>query len=147
MLRQQAISAARAEYEKAGYNLSDMQMGFLARMGAIMLMLAALGMLMSIAIGFVASRTGGRIGLELRRKLFAKVVSFSESEISHFSAASLITRATNDIQLIQNVSVMLLRMILSAPIPCSRRNHHGHGHERLNGLDHRSLRSLRCSHL
>ncbi len=116
MLRQQAISAARAEYEKAGYNLSDMQMGFLARVGVIMLALAALGMLMSIAIGFVASRTGGRIGLELRRKLFAKVVSFSESEISHFSAASLITRATNDIQLIQNVSVMLLRMILSAPI-------------------------------
>ncbi len=116
MRDQMALAAARSEYEKAGYELADLQMGFLWRTGALMLALAALGMAMSILIGFVASRTGGKIGYELREKLFARVVSFSENEISNFSAASLITRGTNDIQLIQNVSVMLLRMILSAPI-------------------------------
>lgn len=116
MREQQAISAARQEYEDAGYNLTDMQMGFLVRVGAMMLGLAALGMAMSILIGFVASRTGAKIGYDLRNKLFTRVVSFSEAEIGKFSAASLITRGTNDIQLIQNISVMLLRMVLSAPI-------------------------------
>lgn len=116
MQQQVALAAARAEYEKAGYELSDIQMGFLARTGALMLGLAALGMIMSILIGLIASRTGAKIGFSLRSKLFSKVVSFSESEVSEFSAASLITRGTNDIQLIQNISVMLLRMILSAPI-------------------------------
>lgn len=116
MLHQQAISAARSEYEQLGYDLTDMQFSYLLRIGLAMLGLAALGMAMSILIGFVASRTGGAIGRDLRNELFAKVVSFSENEISQFSAASLITRGTNDIQLIQNVSVMLLRMVLSAPI-------------------------------
>lgn len=116
LISQQALAAAKAEYEAAGCDLQDMQMSFLLRMGAIMLALAALGMLMSICIGFVASRTGAKIGFDLRSKLFSRVVSFSEGEISRFSAASLITRGTNDIQMIQNISVMLLRMALSAPI-------------------------------
>ncbi|MCI8469022.1 MAG: ABC transporter ATP-binding protein [Eggerthellaceae bacterium] len=116
MIDQQALAAARAEYEDVGYDLTGMQMGFLLRVGGMMLGLAALGMAMSILVGLVAARTGAAIGYELRTTLFRRVVSFSEGDIGRFSAASLITRGTNDIQLIQNVSVMLLRMVLSAPI-------------------------------
>ena len=113
---QQALAAARAEYEDAGYDLAALQMAFLLRTGAAMLGLAALGMAVSICVGLVAARTGARIGYELRSALFSRVVSFTEGDIGRFSAASLITRGTNDVQLIQNVSVMLLRMVLSAPI-------------------------------
>ena len=116
MLEQRAISASIAEYEAVGYDLTAMQFGFLARVGAIMAAIAALGMIIAILISYVASRTGAHIGRGLRDKIFARVVSFSEKEISKFSAASLITRGTNDVQLIQNVSIMLMRMVLYAPI-------------------------------
>ena len=113
---QQAIAAAKAEYESLGYNLSDMQMGYLVRIGLLMLGLAALGMVAAVLVGFIASRTAAKAGATLRSKLFRRVVSFSDAEVQSFSAASLITRGTNDIQLVQMVTVMLLRMVLYAPI-------------------------------
>lgn len=115
-IEQVAINAAKQEYEDVGESLADLQIGFLIRVGALMLLLAGASMMLSIGVGFVASRTGARIGYDLRNQLYKKVVSFSEKEISRFSTASLITRGTNDIQLIQNVSIMLMRMILFAPI-------------------------------
>lgn len=113
---QQAIAAARSEYEALGYNLSDLQMNYLTRIGLMMLGLAALGMVVAILVGFIASRTAAKVGATLRAKLFRQVVSFSDAEVQSFSAASLITRGTNDIQLVQMVTVMLLRMVLYAPI-------------------------------
>ena len=113
---QQAIAAAKAEYESLGYNLSDMQMGYLVRIGLLMLGLAALGMVAAVLVDFIASRTAAKVGATLRSKLFRRVVSFSDAEVQSFSAASLITRGTNDIQLVQMVTVMLLRMVLYAPI-------------------------------
>ena len=113
---QQAIAAARAEYEQLGYNLSDIQMRYLVRIGLTMLGLAALGMAVAILVGFLASRTAAKVGATLRAKLFRRVVSFSDAEVQSFSAASLITRGTNDVQLIQMVTVMLLRMVLYSPI-------------------------------
>ena len=113
---QQAIAAAKAEYESLGYNLSDMQMGYLVRIGLLMLGLAALGMVAAVLVGFIASRTAAKVGATLRSKLFRRVVSFSDAEVQSVSAASLITRGTNDIQLVQMVTVMLLRMVLYAPI-------------------------------
>lgn len=117
-LSQYGVESAEelAAYQAAGVDLHETQVSFLLSTGAEMLALAALGMMMSICIGLVASRTGAKIGFELRFKLFSQVVSFSEGEISRFSAASLITRGTNDIQMIQNITTMLLRMALSAPI-------------------------------
>ena len=99
---QQAIAAAKAEYESLGYNLSDMQMGYLVRIGLLMLGLAALGMVAAVLVGFIASRTAAKVGATLRSKLFRRVVSFSDAEVQSFSAASLITRGTNDVTLIQN---------------------------------------------
>ena len=116
LLPQQAIEAAKAEYEAIGYDTSAMQMGYLLRVGALMLGLTALGMLAAIGVGFVASRTAAGIGRTLRQRLFERVVAFSDREVQGFSAASLITRGTNDIQQIQMVTVMLLRMVLYAPI-------------------------------
>ena len=113
LVEQQAIAAARSEYEALGYDLTSVQMTYLVTVGVKMLALAGLSMVLSV---LVASRTGARIGYDLRKALFSKVVSFSEAEIGAFSAASLITRGTNDVQLVQNVSIMLVRMVLYAPI-------------------------------
>ena len=116
LVEQQAIEAAKAEYETLGYDVDGMQMDYLIRTGLIMLCFAAVGMVAAILVGLIASRTGAKIGAQLREKLFARVVSFSDAEVQGFSAASLITRGTNDIQLIQMTLTMLMRMVLYAPI-------------------------------
>ncbi len=88
----------------------------LVSLGTTML-LFALGMLVTnVLISLIASRTGAKIAHDLRQRFFNKVVSFSAANIDSFSAASLITRGTNDIQQIQFVAVMLQRVVLYAPI-------------------------------
>lgn len=116
LIAQQGLAAARAEYEQLGYDLDAMQTDYLAATGAKMLGLAALGMAIAVMVGFLASRTAAKVGRNLRERLFNQVVGFSDAEIQSFSAASLITRGTNDVQLVQMVTVMLLRMVLYAPI-------------------------------
>ncbi|MDO4502920.1 MAG: ABC transporter ATP-binding protein [Coriobacteriia bacterium] len=116
LLQQQGIAAAQKEYQALGRDLGAMQMDYLLRTSAIMLGMAALIMAAMIAVSLVASRTGARIGRDLRQRLFARVMEYSAAEIDSFSAASLITRGTNDIQLIQNICTMLLRMVIYAPI-------------------------------
>ena len=116
LIAQQGLAAARAEYEQLGYDLDAMQMDYLAATGAKMLGLAALGMVIAVMVGFLASRTAAKVERSLRERLFNQVVGFSDAEIQSFSAASLITRGTNDVQLVQMVTVMLLRMVLYAPI-------------------------------
>ena len=116
LIAQQGLAAARAEYEQLGYDLDAMQMDYLVATGAKMLGLAALGMVIAVMVGFLASRTAAKVGRSLRKRLFNQVVGFSDAEIQSFSAASLITRGTNDVQLVQMVTVMLLRMVLYAPI-------------------------------
>lgn len=116
IIEQQAIVAAKAEYEKLGYDMGSLQMSYLFSIGAKMLGVAAVMMLASIAVGFLASRTAAKVARGLRERLFARVLAFSDAEVQAFSAASLITRGTNDIQQIQMVLVVLLRMVLYAPI-------------------------------
>lgn len=116
LIAQQGLAAARAEYEQLGYDLDAMQMDYLVATGAKMLGLAALGMVIAVMVGFLASRTAAKVGRSLRERLFNQVVGFSDAEIQSFSAASLITRGTNDVQLVQMVTVMMLRMVLYAPI-------------------------------
>lgn len=116
LIEQQGIAAAKLEYEAAGEDVSSMQVAYLARTALTMMGFVALGVLISVVVSLLAARTGARIGATLRSKLFARVVSFSDAEVQRFSAASLITRATNDVQQIQTTSTMLLRMVLYAPI-------------------------------
>ena len=103
-------------YKAAGVDLFPIQMAYLLRIGGLMLLAAAGSMVLDVAAGFVSARTGAKIGRDLRRRLFARVVAFSDAEINQFSAASLITRGTNDVTLIQNVCTMVMRMVLYAPI-------------------------------
>ena len=116
IVSQRAISAARAEYQRAGANVVDMQLAYLLRIGLVMMAFVALSVVISTLINFLASRVGAQIGRDLRSKLFKKVIMFSDAEVQHFSAASLITRATNDIQQIQFMAVLALRMLLYTPI-------------------------------
>lgn len=116
LIEQQAVSAAKAEYEALDYDMDALQMNYLFSVGARMLGVAALMMVVSIGVGYLASRTAAGVAKTLREKLFARVLAFSDADVQKFSAASLITRGTNDIQQVQMVLVMLLRMVLYAPI-------------------------------
>ncbi len=116
MVSQMAVQSVKAEYEALGMDISSVQTRYLLQRGGRMLGLSVLMMAASILAGLLAARTSAKIGRDLRGSLFRKVVSFSDAEMDRFSTASLITRSTNDIQQIQMVSVMLLRMVLYAPI-------------------------------
>ncbi|WP_283170349.1 ABC transporter ATP-binding protein [Curtanaerobium respiraculi] len=102
--------------QRAVVSGSGADMGYLLAIGGKMIGVTAVGACASAVISFLASRTGAAIGRDLRGRLFATVVGFSRAEVQKFSAASLITRATNDVQQIQMISVLLMRVVLYAPI-------------------------------
>ena len=116
MVRSTAITSTIAEEKKTGIDIDARQTGYLWIAGAKMLCMAFLMAASAILAGFFSARVGAGIGKELRGKMYEKVMSFSDAEMNRFSTASLITRSTNDIQQIQMVSVLLLRMIAYAPI-------------------------------
>ncbi|MCI8514481.1 MAG: ABC transporter ATP-binding protein [Lachnospiraceae bacterium] len=116
MQEQAALSYVKGEYEAIGVDLDGWQMRYLLRTGGKMLGMAFLIMAAMIAVGYLASWVSAAVGRDLRGSVFGKVVSFSNAEIDRFSTASLITRSTNDIQQVQMVAVMLLRMVFYAPI-------------------------------
>lgn len=107
-----AVSCDKA----AGIDVDHIQKSYLLFTGLKMLGMALLMGVVTVLVGFFASRVGAGIGMTLREKVFKNVVGFSNAEMDKFSTASLITRSTNDIQQIQMVSVMLLRMVAYAPI-------------------------------
>ncbi|WP_346902671.1 ABC transporter ATP-binding protein, partial [Faecalicatena contorta] len=116
MIDQAAKVYIKDAYARLNVDTNKLQNSYLLSTGAKMVGLAFLGMAASILVGFMASRVGATAGRDLRGKVFRKVVGFSNNEFDHFSTASLITRSTNDIQQIQMLMVMLLRMVLYAPI-------------------------------
>lgn len=116
ILEQAAVSYVRTAYEDLGMDMDAIQIHYLLSTGGKMVALAFLGMAASVLVGFMASRVGAATGRNLRGRVFHKVVGFSNNEFDHFSTASLITRSTNDIQQIQLIIVMLLRIVLYAPI-------------------------------
>lgn len=116
ILDQAAVSFCRSAYKDLGMDMDQTQIHYLLKTGGQMAALALLGMAASIMVAFLASRVGASAGRDLRSGVFHKVVGFSNNEFNHFSTASLITRSTNDIQQIQMLIVMLLRMVLYAPI-------------------------------
>ena len=116
ILDQASVSFCRSVYKDLGMDMDQTQIHYLLKTGGQMAALALLGMAASIMVAFLASRVGASAGRDLRSGVFHKVVGFSNNEFNHFSTASLITRSTNDIQQIQMLIVMLLRMVLYAPI-------------------------------
>ena len=116
MLTSIAISYAAEEYQAAGGDIHALQRQYLLKTGGKMLALTLLMAAAAIVAGFLAARIGAKVGMELRGKVFKKVVTFTNREMDQFSTASLITRSTNDIQQVQMVSTMMLRMLIYAPI-------------------------------
>ena len=114
-LKSQSLLLVQLEYEAQGV-ARDVQMQYLFRVGGQMLALTLLMVAVAVAVGFLASRVSAAIGRDLRRETFSSVIGFSNAEIENFSTASLITRTTNDIQQVQFVCVILLRMVAYAPI-------------------------------
>ena len=116
MIAQAAAGYIKDAYTHIGIDTDQIETTYILRTGAKMLALAFLGMAASILVGLLASRVGAGVGCRLRENVFRKVVGFSNAEFDKFSTASLITRSTNDIQQIQLLIVMILRMVLYAPI-------------------------------
>ena len=114
-LKSQSLLLVQLEYEAQGV-ARNVQMQYLFRVGGQMLALTLLMVAVAVAVGFLASRVSAAIGRDLRRETFSSVIGFSNAEIENFSTASLITRTTNDIQQVQFVCVILLRMVAYAPI-------------------------------
>lgn len=116
MVKSMGVAYAVSCHDAAGLKVEDTQQTYLLSAGLKMIGMALLMGVATVLVGFFASRIGAGIGRDLRGKIFKKVVAFSNAEMDKFSTASLITRSTNDIQQIQMVSAMLLRMVAYAPI-------------------------------
>lgn len=113
---QSAVSYVKDEYNAIGINTDRIQSNYILYSGGIMVAIALVSMAATVTVGYLGARVAAKLGRDLRGKVFRKVVSFSNTELDKFSTASLITRSTNDIQQIQMLMVMLLRVVFYAPI-------------------------------
>lgn len=116
VITQSAISYLSGEYRAIGIDLGSKQNAYMVRVGGIMLLLTLLSAAASVAVGFLAARVAAGFGRTSRRDIFTRVENYSNKEFDKFSTASLITRSTNDIQQIQLLLVILLRIAFYAPI-------------------------------
>ncbi len=115
-LNQIATSYVTQEYEAQGVDMDALRSGYLWSVGGKMLFVSLIMLAASALVGLLAAVTSAKVGQNLREGIYGKVMSFTNAEMERFSTASLITRSTNDIQQIQMVVVMLLRMVAYAPI-------------------------------
>jgi ATP-binding cassette subfamily B multidrug efflux pump len=113
---QSAVVAVKAEYVALGIDTGSLQNHYIIKTGSLMLLLALLSAACTVVVGLLAARTAAGVARDVRRDLFKKVESFSNSEFDKFSTASLITRSTNDVTQVQMVIVMLIRIVCYAPI-------------------------------
>jgi ATP-binding cassette subfamily B protein len=116
IIEQSAIEVVKKEYSIIGINVNRVQIDYILTTGAIMLLISLVSMIAAITVGLLGARVAAKVAQSLRGKVFKKIISFSETEFKKFSTASLITRTTNDIQQVQMVIVMMLRIVIYAPI-------------------------------
>ena len=114
--KSQGIAFVKSQYKELGVNTDSIQKSYLIHEGLLMIAFAVLSMAAAIMVGLLASIVAAQIGRDLRNQVFKRVISFSSAEIDRFQTSSLITRSTNDIQQIQMVTVLFLRIVLYAPI-------------------------------
>lgn len=115
-LKSMGIAYAVACDKRAGVDIDHLQIHYMMVTGAKMLGFTLIMVLATVVVGYCASIVGAGVGRDLRDKTFRNVVCFSNAQMDRFSTASLITRSTNDVQQIQMVTAIFLRMILYAPI-------------------------------
>lgn len=116
MILQAGANATIGLYEEMGLDVDRVRQNYILMTGLIMLGITMLGAIASISVGFIASKVAAGLGRDLRRRIFDKVSRFSNAEFDQFSTASLITRSTNDIMQVQNLMVIMIRMVFYAPI-------------------------------
>ena len=116
MITQAAVSYVQNEYKAIGMNTDKLQNNYILVAGAKMVGVALVSMASTVCVGYLGARVAAKMGRNLRKQVFSKVVSFSNNELDKFSTASLITRSTNDIQQVQMLMVMLLKVVFYAPI-------------------------------
>lgn len=116
LTKSMGIAYAIRSSKDAGVDVDTLQTDYLWSAGLKMVGMALLMGVATVLVGFLGARIGAGIGRDLRGKVFEKVVGFSNAQMDQFSTASLITRSTNDIQQVQMVSAMLIRMVAYAPI-------------------------------
>ncbi|MFV0529242.1 MAG: ABC transporter ATP-binding protein [Lachnospiraceae bacterium] len=115
-ITQNAVSYIRTEYEALDIDVGQIQQNYMIHTGGKMLGLTLLSAVAAVIVCMMASYIAAGISRDLRKKTYARTLSFSNTEINKFTAASLITRNTNDIQQVQMALVILLRIVLYAPI-------------------------------
>lgn len=111
-----ATGFTKAFYQELGVDVDQMQNNYILWTGVKMLLVALGSIIAAIGVGFFSSQIAAKVSQKLRRDVFAKVESFSNAEYDKFSTASLITRTTNDIQQVQMLIVMGIRLMCYAPI-------------------------------
>ncbi|MCL2807224.1 MAG: ABC transporter ATP-binding protein/permease [Coriobacteriia bacterium] len=116
MRSESATMLVRNFYVELGVNMEAYEMGYIVRVGLIMLLITVIGGVATVLVGLLSSRAGAGLARDLRSAIFSKVMSFSHTEFDRFSTASLITRSTNDVTQIQTLVSMGIRMIFYAPI-------------------------------
>ena len=116
IVSQSAVLAVKKEYTELGEDLDKLQMDYIIRSGAQMVLMALVIMLAAVTVTFLSSKVAARMGYDLRGDIYSKVIGFSSNEYHKFSTASLITRSTNDVQQVQQVMTMTFRILLYAPI-------------------------------
>lgn len=102
--------------KNAGVDVDSIQTSYLWSKGGAMFLMSLLMFIVTGFTAFIASRTGASVARDLREKVFSNVMKYSGAEMDRFSTASLITRCTNDVQQVQMVTTMILRMVLYAPV-------------------------------
>lgn len=116
MITQMAVGAVKTEYAALGMDTGKIQKNYIIHTGLLMLLVSLLSVACTVTVGFLSARTAAGSARDMRKDVFQKVESFSNTEFDKFSTASLITRSTNDITQIQMVVIMMMRMVFYAPI-------------------------------
>ena len=112
----QAKAFIRAEYERLGTDMEAHQINYVLRVGLVMILVTLLSITVAIAQGFLSARIATGISRKVRLAIFDKVVGFTNTEYNNFSTASLITRSTNDVNQVQGLIAMGIRIVIYSPI-------------------------------
>ena len=113
---QTGVMVSKMLYQEQGINTDKMQSNYILKTGGMMLLITLIAALAAISVSFVSSRVGAGFSRDLRETIFTKVESFSNAEFNRFSSSSLVVRTTNDVNQVQQLIVMGIRMFFYAPI-------------------------------
>ena len=116
MIIQAAVVPIKAEYTALGMDTNKLQSNYIMNAGFLMLLISLLSAACTVLVGLLSARAAAGLSRNLRKGIFTKVESFSNTEFDKFSTASLITRTTNDITQIQMLVIIMIRMVIYAPI-------------------------------